>query len=229
MEQKINDKSMWCFILLLLFSVIIFPLKLYAIPAYDGTFVVNQPSGVSFEAKQHGDEWYNWIETKDGYGISRNLKTGNWEYYMPSADLKAKVQAKLPPGVPGAIVKKADPVSLGIPKGLRPPKKQLPDAEFRSFQKKQIKSRSEKKLKTTSVSDTRNLLVIGVDYGTTTATYTPAEVQPLIFGASNSVADYYDKTSYSSVTINPATETNGTANDGFIGWLRLSGSHPNTS
>jgi len=126
MEQKINDKSMWCFILLLLFSVIIFPLKLYAIPAYDGTFVVNQPSGVSFEAKQHGDEWYNWIETKDGYGISRNSKTGNWEYYMPSADLKSKVQTKLPSGVTSPIIGKVDPVMLGIPKGLRPPKKQLP-------------------------------------------------------------------------------------------------------
>ncbi|HEY4481878.1 MAG TPA: M6 family metalloprotease domain-containing protein, partial [Candidatus Brocadiaceae bacterium] len=224
MEQKINDKSIWCFILLLLFSVITFPLKLYAIPAYDGTFVVNQPSGVSFEAKQHGDEWYNWIETKDGYGISRNSKTGNWEYYVPSADLKAKVQTKLPSGVTSPIIGKVDPVMLGIPKGLRPPKKQLPDTESAKI----FKNRLDKKLPSAAVSGSKNLLVIAVDYATTTGTYTPSLIQPLIFGAGDSVADYYKKTSYLSVTINPATETNGTSTDGFVGWLRLSGSHPNT-
>src|SRR3990172_7825674 len=228
MKQKINAKSICCFILLLLFSVIIFPLKLYAIPAYDGTFVVNQPSGESFEAKQHGDEWYNWIETKDGYGISRNTKTGNWEYYVPSADLKSKVQAKLPPGVPGAIVKKVDPVMLGIPKGLRPPKKQLPDAEMGNSLKKALKNKLDKKVPSAAVSGSKNLLVIAVDYATTTGTYTPSLIQPLIFEAGYSVADYYKKTSDSSVTINPATETNGTSTDGFVGWLRLSGSHPNT-
>ena len=228
MEQKINDKSIWCFILLLLFSVIIFPLKLYAIPAYDGTFVVNQPSGVSFEAKQHGDEWYNWIETKDGYGISRNSKTGNWEYYVPSADLKSKVQTKLPSGVTSPIIGMVDPVILGIPKGLRPPKKQLPDAEMGNSLKKALKNKLDKKLPSAAVSGSKYLLVIGVDYATTTATYTPAEVQPLIFGAGDSVADYYNKTSYLSVKIEPATETYGTATDGFIGWLPLSGNHPNT-
>src|SRR3990172_3861778 len=228
MKQKINAKSICCFILLLLFSVIIFPLKLYAIPAYDGTFVVNQPSGESFEAKQHGDEWYNWIETKDGYGISRNTKTGNWEYYVPSADLKSKVQAKLPPGVPGAIVKKVDPVMLGIPKGLRPPKKQLPDAEMGNSLKKALKNKLDKKLPSATVSGSKKLLVIAVDYATTTATYAPSLIQPLIFGARDSVADYYKNTSYSSVTIEPATETYETATDGFIGWLQLSGNHPNT-
>src|SRR3990167_6514136 len=224
MEQKINAKSICCFILLLLFSVVIFPLNLYAIPSYDGILTLKQPTGESFEARQHGDEWYNWIETKEGFGISRNTKTGNWEYYMPSADLKSKVQAKLPSGVPGAIVKKVDPVMLGIPKGLRPPKKQLPDAESAKI----FKSRLDKKLPKAAVSDSKYLLVIAVDYATTTAMYTPAEIQPLIFGARDSVADYYDKTSYSSVAIEPATETYGTATEGFIGWLQLSGNHPNT-
>jgi M6 family metalloprotease-like protein len=32
--------------------------------------------------------------------------------------------------------------------------------------------------------------------------------------------------SYSAVTVSPATESHGTANDGFVGWLRLSGNHP---
>ena len=70
-------------------------------------------------------------------------------------------------------------------------------------------------------------MVIGVDYDDTPATYSASEVQPLIFGSSNSVADYYNDVSYSAVTIEPAKESNGTANDGFIGWLRLSGNHPN--
>ena len=44
MERKINYKSIWCFILLLLFSVIIFPIRAYAIPSYDGVINLGQKS-----------------------------------------------------------------------------------------------------------------------------------------------------------------------------------------
>lgn len=37
---------------------------MHALPAYDGLFELNQPSGFSFEGMQREDEWYNWIETK---------------------------------------------------------------------------------------------------------------------------------------------------------------------
>ena len=148
----------------MLFLAIIFPSHAFAVPAYEDFFALKQPSGISFEARQRGDEWYNWVETKDSYGIYLNSSTGNWEYYTPSLLEKLEktgkdISATLPGG---AIVGKTDPVLLNIPKGY-------------------------------------------------------------------CVSDYYSKASYSSVTVNPATETYGTQNDGFIGWLRLDGSHPNTS
>src|SRR3990167_370540 len=57
--------------------------NLYAVPAYPGLFELKQPSGYAFEARKRGDEWYNWVETKDGYGIYKNTVTDYWEYYTP--------------------------------------------------------------------------------------------------------------------------------------------------
>lgn len=249
MEQKNSDKSISCFIqksfperglkvyfflvLLLLFSTLIFPLKSYAVPAYDGFFELKQLSGFTLEARQHGDEWYNWVETRDGYGIYKNTTTGNWEYYMPSTNIAgANGRSPLIGVTSHAVVGEVDPSSLGIPKGLRPPrtsviKPQLFDLKQNISSQKSLRAELGKGLKNTALSGTMHLLVIAVDYADATATYTADQIQPLLFGASNSVSDYYSKTSYSSVTITPAAESHGTLNDGFIGWLRLSGNHPN--
>ena len=219
----------------ILFLAIIFPSHAFAVPAYDDFFALKQPSGISFEARQRGDEWYNWIETKDGYGIYLNSSTGNWEYYTPSLLERSEttgkdINATLPSG---AIVGKTDPVLLNIPKGLRPSRTSyetgLLDTGQEITQKKDSYTKPDAGLKSTARSGAMYLLAIGVDYATTTATYSPEQVQPLFFGESNCVSDYYSKASYSAVTVNPATESYGTQNDGFIGWLRLDGSHPNTS
>lgn len=238
MEQKIKYTSLWCFMTLLLLLMTIFSLKSYAVPAYDGLFELIQPSGFSFEARQRGDEWHNWVETRDGYGIYQNMLTGNWEYYLPSID--TGFTKKGTNGHSGRIqdsplrilVGEVDPASLTIPKRLRPPRTPIikPDSPD-LYQDISFPNRSQSgsdRLKNISVSGTIPLLVIGVDYVTTTAKYGTGQVQPLLFGTSDSVSDYYSKTSYSLVTIAPATETSGTANDGFVGWLRLKGNHPNT-
>src|SRR3990167_7046620 len=263
-----------------------FPVKSYGVPAYDGLFELKQPLGKTFEARKRGDEWYNWVETKEGYGIYKNTATENWEYYLPSED---KTKHKF--GIKGrpsqrAIVGEIDPASLGIHKGLRPPKpsepkpsnlkpgtltpktphpsplpqgekeSSLPQDEREGWVKRSApnenmltsgmgtklmgllrlthptwiifrKEGQGEKATSTAVSGTMHLLIIGVDYDDTPATYTAEQIQPLVFGASSSVSDYYNEVSYSAVTISPATESQGTSNDGFIGWLRLSGNHPN--
>ncbi len=262
--------------LLVVFSEIIFPAKTFAVPAYDGLFELKQPSGKSFEARQHGDEWYNWVETRDGYGIYKNMASGNWEYYLPSTDTSIPIGMNIRSGrmqdspLPSrVVVGETDPVSLGIPRGLRLPRTEksrpqqsglkqttphpgaIPQGEGepellgetertqpwpnerngiegsvlpdRSYPENGL---AEKRAKSTAVSGARYLLVIGVDYNDALATYTAEQIQPLVFGTS-SVSNYYSKVSYSAVTISPATESQGTSNDGFIGWLRLSGSHPN--
>ncbi|MEB2307954.1 MAG: M6 family metalloprotease domain-containing protein [Candidatus Brocadiaceae bacterium] len=252
MEQKKGNKSTLCCVqksflkrgqegiltlfTSLLLSALIFPLKLYAIPAYEGLFTLQQSSGFTFEARQHGDEWYNWVETKDGYGIYKNSTSGNWEYYIPSADYdRGKRPSSLIGRTSHAVVGIADPSLLGIPRGLRPPKTSLKKPESSGsnrnvFPKKNLQTEAalEKGSKGTAIRGTIHLLIIAVDYEDMKATYPANQIQPLLFGDSNSVSDYYSKTSYSSVSIAPAAELHGTLNDGFIGWLRLSGNHPNT-
>ncbi len=283
-------KFFWYFVFLIIFSSVNFPIhKLYAVPACPSPFELKQPSGKTFEARQRGDEWYNWVETKDGYGIYKNTETGSWEYYMPS-DEPAKKDTKFRIGrkqdaKKRAIVSEVDPVTLGIPKGLRPPRKEdgmpwkptkpktspqttphpspLPQGErgsslpqksrlgeeddfplsrgaggvFERIHKQPPESpfvngdfrefHAKKSATSTAVSGTMHILVIGVDYDDCPATYSADRVQSIVFGNSNSVADYYSEVSYGAVSIRPATESNGTTNDGFIGWLRLSGNHPN--
>src|SRR3989339_672648 len=115
-------------LLVIIFSLCILPSKAFAVPACPSPFELKQPSGKTFEARKRGDEWYNWVETKDGYGIYKNTETGNWEYYIPS-DEPAKKDTKFRTGrkqdtKKRAIVSEVDPEKLGIPKGLRPPRKE---------------------------------------------------------------------------------------------------------
>ncbi|MEK6559755.1 MAG: hypothetical protein AABZ43_06380 [Planctomycetota bacterium] len=49
MHKKIVFKSILFFTLLFAFSISIFPLKSYAVPAYPGLFELKQPSGYAFE------------------------------------------------------------------------------------------------------------------------------------------------------------------------------------
>jgi len=307
--------ALYC-VVLTVFAALVFPVKIFAVPASPFPFELKQPSGKAFEARKRGDEWHNWVETKDGYGIYKNRDTGNWEYYVPSDETPKKEQkfriGRKQDAKKHAIVSEVDPAKLGIPKGLRPPrpsepkpfnlkpktphpsplpqgeresslpqKSRLGEAErtqqenendgFASLNpsyrlgetvdsplKRLRRERSvergaggvldhpkkqspyspfakgdlngfppTEKATSTAVSGTMHLLVIGVDYDDCPATYSAEDIQPLVFGSSNSVADYYNDVSYGAVTIEPATESNGTANDGFIGWLRLEGNHPN--
>jgi hypothetical protein len=113
---------------LLFFPIIFFPLTVHAVPAYPGLFKIKQPSGYSFEARKRGDEWLNWAETKDGYGIYKNTETGYWEYYVPSDETPKKEQkfriGRKQDTKKRTIVSEVDPATLGIPKGLRPPRKE---------------------------------------------------------------------------------------------------------
>lgn len=230
MDKKFSSQFMRYTALLFALSTAILPLKkLYAVSAFHGSFELKQPSGISFEARKRGDEWHNWFETKDGYGIYHNVTTNNWEYYLPATEANNRSALR---NNSHAVVGETDPSLLGIPRGLQPPKnstiKQRPPRIKSTIPlQKRARPTPEGRLKSTSAVGTKYLLVIGVDYSDVPATYAVEQIQPFFFGAENSVADYYRKTSYSSVTITPAAESHETAGDGFIGWLRLSGSHPN--
>ena len=52
----------------------------YAVPAFKGSIKFQQNDGSTFSGKLKGDEWFNWIEDKDGKIIKYNKKSKNYEY-----------------------------------------------------------------------------------------------------------------------------------------------------
>jgi len=127
-SKKSYSVSILSLVVLTVLAMLIFPWEVYAVPASPHPFELKQPSGKTFEARKRGDEWYNWVETNDGYGIYKNTETGNWEYYVPSDETPKKEQkfriGRKQDAKKRAIVSEVDPATLGIPKGLRPPRKE---------------------------------------------------------------------------------------------------------
>ena len=236
MTTKHNACKLVRYLFILLLAVGLFHQKALAVPAYDGVFVLTQPSGHSFEARQRGDEGYNWMETRDGYGITINKDTGECEFILPD-DANGAQAARTGKKPKTRAVGKVKPSTLGIPKGLRPARRTTSENDvgmtgpYNSFSAVPAEGGggSSALLESSSfVSGSKNLLVIGVDYSNQPANYTTTQIQPLFFGASGSMKEYFANSSYSTLTVAPATESQGTSNDGFIGWLRLSGNHPDT-
>lgn len=222
---------------ILLSALVLFHRNALAVPACDRVFVLTQSSGHSFEARQKGDERYNWMETKDGYGIFLNQDTGNCEYVLPDDKKSNNVTPRRKKAVSRAVVGAVDPSLLGIPKGMRLPRKITseisvgftgPSNLYSSGSQTGSTNTSSPPSASSQVSGNRNLLVIGVDFSNQPANYSASQVQPLFFAANGSLAEYYSNISYSSINVSPVTESQGTADDGFIGWLRLNGNHPNT-
>lgn len=63
----------------ILFFLMMGQTEAYAIPAYPFPQKITQPDGTSLIIQLHGDEWFNWITTEDGYRIIRN-NDGIFEY-----------------------------------------------------------------------------------------------------------------------------------------------------
>lgn len=205
-------------------------------PALGDQEKMEQPDGTTFEARQRGDEWHNWRETADGYGIYQDRKK-TWRYFLtPATDRKTKSRIAHANENSDPIVGMHDPVRLGIPKHLRPAPTTSTFLSMPSITNSaapgnppsggEAVSRS---TTTTYVAGTKNVLVIGVDYSDAIATSPVGSITSSVFtgGTYSSVAGFFDDVSYHNVSISAATETSGTANDGFIGWLRLPGNHPN--
>lgn len=60
-------------------SVFFLRMEVYAISAFPYPQKMIQPDGTSLIIKLHGDEWFHWITTEDGYRIVRN-QVGIFEY-----------------------------------------------------------------------------------------------------------------------------------------------------
>ena len=73
------------------------------------------------------------------------------------------------------------------------------------------------------------MVVIIVNFQNASTTYPPEQIRQMAFGGAPSISDYFAKASYNTLSISPAAETYGTANDGLIVVSLAPMNHPNNS
>ncbi len=188
----------------------IIPLPAQAGPASPDTFPLTQPDGTTFQARLYGDEWNSGIETADGYTILKDPQTEYWVYAALNRSGNL-VPTSLRVGIDRPV---------NLQRHLRPRDQSRP-----AFAPSLGSFGSAPPLFSGNIP----LLVILVQF-TNQAPIgsTAADWAGQTFGPSGTVEAYYKEVSYNQLDLDPATETHGTANDGIIGWLSLSQSHPNT-
>ncbi len=115
----------------------------FSVPANPNVIEVNQPDGRKIKIKNKGDEFYGWIEDKDGYTIIRDTTTEFWTYAKKDKDNKLKPSKN--------IVGKIKPFSLGIEKKLKD------DDEFNKAkqQRRLFNDNLKKKINNISASSSR--------------------------------------------------------------------------
>ncbi|KJU82380.1 secreted metalloprotease [Candidatus Magnetobacterium bavaricum] len=185
-----------------------------AVPAAPDSATITQPDGSSFEARQRGDEWHNWVETVDGYSVVK-ADDGYWYYistYSNSTPVLTGVKAHLSP-----------PVDLN--KHIMLPKEEIK-------KKLAVKNKINPKAGPNGAFSGKVLFIL-VEFSN--KAHTPANNEAAFATLlSTDIADYYSDASYGNVTLTPATESSGTANNGVIDWINLATcksttyNHPNT-
>lgn len=201
-------------LLLIAFSLLSTPA--WSAPAAPIEIEITQPDGTTFIAISRGDEFANWMETKSGHSIVK--KNGTWFYAEKDneGNLRASNRA----------------VGSLSPEELQAwPKHIAPDTDPRDYDRGKVRKvfppaqTSEPGLDQTLGVQTQNVLTILVDYSDISFTY-DASFQTLMYGASDSVAEFFEENSYGNFTIVPAAESYDTADDGIVHVMR-SINHPN--
>lgn len=201
--------SIFAFIFVLIFSFCMFS-TVSAAPAAPIDHTLTQPDGSTFTARQWGDEWSNGFETIEGFTILQT-QDGWWAFAELAAD------GKLVPVLEGEQpVLVGEALSTDIPLHVRP----MIESSGQTLRGVPVERSSN--------IGTQPTLVLLASFSDRPGTYPFGTFANSIFGATNSVKDYYLKASFNQLTLAPAAETHGTTNDGVVGWLPLGYNHPNT-
>jgi M6 family metalloprotease-like protein len=200
------------FSLLLIFVVT----NVSAAPAAPIVLSLTQPDGTQFEAVPWGDEWLNGMETIEDYTIIQDPVSDYWVYARASSDdfnIQSRDQTPLIVGIDKPV---------GIPKHYRP-------SETIGFSQGSLLEQTDRSAGSNNINTGEQpLLVLLVEFRNYPGRTTVAEWSQKIFGPTNSVGHYYHDASFGNLTLVPASESNGTPNDGVVGWLTLDSSHPDT-
>lgn len=195
-----------------------FAADVWAAPAAPMTLQLQQPNGYRFAAIPRGDEFAHWMETEDGHSIIKSQ--GTW-YYAISDGKGGLMASDLEVGV-------LLPEELRIlPLHLSPTTD--PEVRFRGPIRKIRRPPDDslgKAPQVLAVPAIQNVLFILVDYSDQVFTYPDSSFESLAFAATDSVKEYFLENSYGQMTVSPAAETYGVANDGIVHVTRGI-THPN--
>ncbi|MBD5797084.1 metalloprotease [Bacillus pseudomycoides] len=194
----------------------------FAAPAYDGIVKMKQPSGESFQATMHGDEWFHWASTKDGDVLLQDQK-GYWNYAeLTSNELKSTGKKYKIDKKPTKAVNENN-----LNKWI---KEYNPQAKKKQELMKEFMGSPENVDGTvTPVSGPQKLLVVLIGFTDVDIAYSDNDWNNRFFAANQkSVKNYYNEVSNGKAQITPASETYGAQNDGVVK-VKLDYAHPDTS
>lgn len=171
---------------------------------------LSQPDGLTFKARQWGDESSHGWETADGYSIVFDEGLKMWTYAMHGLD--------------GSLVSSSKVVGKEFPPSVS--KKLRPAGQFPSMSplmklQREISGASptEAPQKVVPPTGVANVPVILINFSDTTATYTSGDFNALLFGAGNySMKDYYQEVSYGAFSVSAGP-------GGIVGWYTASNTH----
>ena len=202
---------------LAIFLSLICSASILAAPAAPIEVKVSQPDGTTFMVVPRGDEFANWIETTAGHSIVK--LNGTW-FYAEKGNAGALRAGRSPVGSLGPIELQSMPRHLS------------PDSNAEAFVPAAVRkiprgsgSNGQDFAEALAISHTQNVLTILLEYTNQSFTYNDASFQSLIYGAGNSVKDFFLENSYNGFTISAANESEGVANDGIVHVTRAT-DHP---
>lgn len=186
----------------------------YAVGAFPYPQQVKQPDGSSLTIKVHGDEWYNWITTTDGFRILKN-ENGFFEY---ASQLKSG--AIVPSGIKASNPDLRAPQENNFLASI-PPNIGISRKAFNEKRKQKYQSYLKSSTMSTyfPASGDNNLLLILANFADRDTTFSTADFDNFMneagYNGTGSFKDYYQEVSRGALTINTTVTK----------WVEVPGNH----
>ena len=162
-------------------------------------FEFTQPDGVTFEARKFGDEFYHWMETKEGWTIGWNPARRKYEYIDVGTDGRFVST--------GLMVGVDDPIAAGVLKHVREAPEIVRGRQARAKESMIEIAIPDQGVKVSSTGTVINLVILA-NFSDTSTTYSQTDFNGLFntigynqHGAKGSVRDYYEEVSYGNLLV----------------------------
>lgn len=179
------------FLLLALLSFV-FASSSWGAPASPFPILTQQPDGTEIELFRQGDEFFNWVETGEGYPLVQSQGTGFWEYARPVGD--ALESTGIPYRPQAAAPEQVSPHFCPSPERIA------------ALRQERASGNLEVAATWTPqpVSGTRQILAIRVGFVNRTLEVPASNTENAFFGATSSVAKYYSDQSRGTLQVQSA-------------------------